>query len=135
MSPQWIKFTPRGDERGVLIAIEGGRDTPFPIRRVYTLSGLQPGGVRGGHAHKKLRQVIVCLTGSCIIDLDDGERTLSVPLDDPASGLMLEPMVWHEMREFSPDCVLMVLAAEHYDEADYIRDWADFLKRAKTVSP
>lgn len=134
MTPQWITFSPRGDERGVLVAIESDHDIPFTLKRVYTLTGLPPGGVRGGHAHKRLRQVIVCLAGSCVIDLDDGEQTFSVPLDDPVSGLMLEPMIWHEMREFSGGCVLMVLASDHYDEADYIRDRADFMKCAKTAS-
>jgi dTDP-4-dehydrorhamnose 3,5-epimerase-like enzyme len=118
----------------MLVAIESGRDTPFVLKRVYTLTGLQAGGVRGGHAHKKTRQVIVCLAGECMIDLDDGGSVLSVPLNDPASGLVLEPMVWHEMRAFSPGCVLMVLAADHYDEADYIRDRAEFIKCAKTAS-
>lgn len=130
MTPEWIQFTPRGDERGVLVAVEGGRDLPFAIKRVYTLTGLAAGGVRGGHAHKALRQVIVCLVGSCVVELDNGRESLAVPLSDPARGLLLEPMVWHEMRGFSAGCVLMVFAAEHYDEADYIRDKADFLKRA-----
>ena len=134
MTLEWINFVPRGDERGVLVAIESGRDVPFEINRIYTLHGLQPGAVRGGHAHKVLRQVIVCLSGSCLIDLDDGRSTQSVPLDNPARGLVLEPMVWHEMRAFSPGCVLMVLAAAHYDEADYIRDRAEFLKRANAAS-
>jgi dTDP-4-dehydrorhamnose 3,5-epimerase-like enzyme len=134
MTPEWIKFKSRGDERGVLVAIESGRDVPFDIMRVYTLHGLMPGAVRGGHAHKVLRQVIVCLSGSCQIDLDDGETKEIVSLVDPSQGLVLEPMVWHEMRGFSPGCVLMVLAAAHYDEADYIRDHGEFLKRAKPAS-
>jgi dTDP-4-dehydrorhamnose 3,5-epimerase-like enzyme len=134
MTPEWINFVPRGDERGVLVAIESGRDVPFEIKRIYTLHGLQPGAVRGGHAHKTLRQVIICLSGSCLIDLDDGESAQTVSLDNPARGLALAPMVWHEMRGFSPGCVLMVLAAAHYDEADYIRDRGEFLKRAKAVS-
>lgn len=133
MTPEWITFQPRGDDRGVLIAFEGGRDVPFEIKRVYTLHGLTPGVVRGGHAHRMLRQVIVCLVGSCLVDLEDGRETQAVPLDDPARGLVLEPMVWHAMRGFSPGCVLMVLAAEHYDEADYIRDHGEFLKQARAT--
>ena len=134
MIPEWITFTPRGDERGMLVAIEGGTDVPFAIKRVYTLHGFAPGSVRGGHAHKTLRQVIVCLAGACVIDLDDGGRAQSVALDDPARGLVLAPMVWHEMRGFSAGCVLMVLAAEPYDEADYIRDRSEFNRRVKAVS-
>ena len=134
MTPEWITFTPRGDTRGVLVAIEGGTDVPFAIKRVYTLHGFTAGSVRGGHAHKTLRQVIVCLAGSCVIDLDDGGIAQPVTLSDPARGLVLAPMVWHAMRDFSPGCVLMVLAADHYDEADYIRERDEFNRRAKAVS-
>lgn len=134
MTPKWITFQPRGDERGVLVAIESGRDVPFEIKRVYTLHGLKPDTIRGGHAHKRLCQVMVCLAGSCLVDLDDGQTVVTQPLDDSSKGLLLEPMIWHEMRAFSPGCVLMVLASDHYDEADYLRNRADFLGRAKAAS-
>ena len=135
MTPKWITLTQRGDERGLLVAIEGGRDVPFEIKRVYTLYGFTPGSVRGGHAHKTLRQVIVCLAGSCLIDLDDNVDVQTVSLDAPMRGLVLDPMVWHEMRGFSPDCVLMVLAAEHYDEGDYIRNRAEFQRLSAGATP
>lgn len=134
MTPKWITLKQRSDSRGALVVIEGTRDVPFDIKRVYTLHSLEPGSVRGGHAHKQLVQVIVCLAGSCLIDLDEGGVVETVTLDNPARGLVLEPMVWHEMRGFSAGCVLMVLAAEHYNEADYIRDRAEFVKLIQAAS-
>lgn len=132
--PKWITLRQRSDARGALVVIEGARDVPFEIKRVYTLHSLEPGSVRGGHAHKTLVQVIVCLSGSCLVDLDDGKAALTVVLDNPSQGLVLEPMAWHEMRSFSAGCVLMVLAADHYDETDYIRNRAEFLKLIQAVS-
>jgi hypothetical protein len=106
--------------------MEAERQVPFPVRRVYALVDLLVGGARGGHAHRSLRQVIVALAGSCRVLLDDGRTGLTVRLDEPGRGLLLEPMVWHEMADFSPGCVLLVLAAEHYDEGDYIRQRGEF---------
>ena len=131
MTPAWIPFFSQEDERGVLVPVEGGRDVPFEIRRVYTLRGFAPGAVRGGHAHRRLRQVVVCVAGSCVIELDDGGGARRFALNDPARGLLLEPRVWHELREFSADCVVMVLASEHFDETDYVREHAEFLREVK----
>ena len=83
--------------------------------------------VRGFHAHRLLEQYAVCLAGSCTFDLDDGRTRDSVVLAGPEQGLYMAPMLWHEMRDFSPDCVLAVLASAPYDEADYIRDHDEFL--------
>ncbi|MCY1560837.1 TDP-4-oxo-6-deoxy-alpha-D-glucose-3,4-oxoisomerase [compost metagenome] len=85
---------------------------------------------RGFHAHRKLEQVAVCLSGSCSFLLDDGLNKQTLKLASPAQGLRIEPMVWHEMYDFSADCVLMVIASEHYDESDYIRDYEQFVKEA-----
>jgi dTDP-4-dehydrorhamnose 3,5-epimerase-like enzyme len=123
---QWVDLTVRGDDRGDLIAIEARRDVPFSIERVYYLPRTEPGVSRGFHAHRVLQQVLVNVAGSCTILLDDGSARASVLLDDPARGLLVDPMVWHEMHDFSRDCVLMVLAAAHYDEADYVRDYGEF---------
>ena len=128
MNVKWITFPARGDARGLLIPIESADDVPFHIKRVYSLLHMQSGAVRGAHAHRKLQQVIVALTGSCQIKLDDGRAVEKITLNTPACGLCLEPMIWHEMTDFSADCVLLVLAAEHYDEGDYIRDRAEFLR-------
>ncbi len=121
-----IPLAVRGDERGRLVAIEQLGDAPFAIARVYYVYGTTPGTTRGHHAHRALNQLAVAVAGSCTMLLDDGTMKMSVRLDDPAFGLTLPPMVWHEMSDFSPDCVLMVLADAAYDEADYIRDYRDF---------
>jgi dTDP-4-dehydrorhamnose 3,5-epimerase-like enzyme len=80
------------------------------------------------HAHRTLRQAAVAVSGQCTIEFDDGQSRSSVDLNDPATLVMIEPMIWHEMRSFSPDCVLLVLADAVYDERDYIRDRAEFLR-------
>lgn len=114
------------DERGSLVALEGGRDVPFEIKRVYYVYGTTPGVSRGFHAHKTLRQFLVCVNGSCSVEMDDGEYREQVALDRPSNGLYIAPMVWHAMHGFSSDCVLVVLADGHYDETDYVRDYDEF---------
>ena len=130
MKPTWIEFTARADGRGTLVAIEGGRDVPFEIKRVYSMFAMPEGATRGGHAHRRQRQVIVCQAGCCRLSLDDGRERKEVSLDRPARGLVLEPRVWHELRDFSPDCVLMVMADGHYDPRDVIADRGEFLSLA-----
>jgi dTDP-4-dehydrorhamnose 3,5-epimerase-like enzyme len=118
----------RGDERGSLVPIEAARDVAFDIRRVYTVFGTQPGVSRGFHAHLATQQVAVAAAGACTMVLDDGSGRQSFRLDRPDLALTIPPMVWHEMEDFTPDCVLMVLADSYYDEADYVRDHARFLE-------
>jgi dTDP-4-dehydrorhamnose 3,5-epimerase-like enzyme len=125
---QWINFPSLGDERGSLVALEGAKTVPFEIKRVYYIFGTQPGVARGFHAHRNLRQVAVCVTGKCRIVLDDGEKRDEAVLDSPNKGLVIGEMVWREMHDFSSDCVLLVLANEHYDESDYIRIYSDFVE-------
>lgn len=120
-------FTRHGDGRGQLIAVEAERDIPFPIRRVYYMYGVGKGVRRGFHAHKRLEQILICMHGSCKILLDDGKERVTVPLERPDTGLYIGNAVWREMFDFSPDAVLAVLASEVYDEADYIRDYDQFL--------
>lgn len=121
-----IKFKELGDEQGWLVALEAERTIPFAVRRVYYIYGTRPGVRRGKHVHRKLRQVLVCIVGACTILLDDGRRREDVRLTSNTEGLVLEPMIWHEMFDFSPGCVLLVLADDWYDEADYIRDYEQF---------
>lgn len=128
---QWIDFPPLGDDRGSLVALEGKKTVPFAIQRVYYLFGTQLGVSRGFHAHRKLDQVAVCVTGRCRMVLDDGQNREEVWLDSSLKAISLPPMVWHEMHEFSADCVLLVIASEHYDESDYIRNYEEFLKLNK----
>jgi dTDP-4-dehydrorhamnose 3,5-epimerase-like enzyme len=124
-----IDFPPLGDERGSLVALESNNTVPFDIKRVYYLFGTKEGVSRGFHAHKALKQVAVCVTGKCRMLLDDGKEKAEVWLDSSTKGIFIESMVWREMHDFSDDCVLLVLASEHYDEADYIRDYDDFIKK------
>lgn len=121
-----IEFTPKGDERGWLIALENLKEVPFEISRVYFIYGTLPGVRRGKHAHRKLRQMAICLKGSCRFYMDDGRRKDEVLLDRNNRGLLIESMVWHEMDDFTVDCILLVLASGPYDEHDYIREYHAF---------
>lgn len=121
------------DDRGHLCILEEGRDVPFPIKRVYYMYGARPDMPRGFHAHKKLRQMAVCVTGSCRMVLDDGKMRQDVMMGPSTGTVMIDARVWHEMHDFSPDCVLLVLASDVYDEADYIRDYEQFKQEIKNV--
>ena len=125
---QLVDIPQRGDARGALSVAELGGALPFPIRRVYWIHGTQPGVSRGFHAHKKLRQLCVCVAGSVRLSLFDGRREESVVLDSAVKGLLIGPGLWREMHDFSPDCVLMVFADAEYDEADYIRSKEAFIE-------
>lgn len=124
-----LKLQAIADLRGGLVALEGMNNVPFEIKRVYYLYGTQSGVRRGLHAHKKLKQLAVCVHGSCKFLLDKGnnEKTV-IALSEVNQGLYLEGLIWHEMFDFSPDCVLMVLADAHYNESDYIRNYDEFIK-------
>ena len=122
-----IKFHQRQDERGALSFLESERDISFAIKRVYYIYGSHDSAKRGYHAHKTLQQYLVCTHGQCRILLDDGKGKEIVLLDDPNEGLYIGPNIWHEMYDFSGDAVLLVLASDYYDEADYIRDYNLFL--------
>lgn len=128
-----IDFPGLGDDRGELISLEIGQEkiVPFDIKRVYYIYRTSQGVSRGYHAHKNLKQVAICVSGQCRMILDDAHNREEVMLDTPTKGLVIESMVWREMHDFSEDCVLLVLASEHYDESDYIRDYQDFIGGAK----
>ena len=128
MKPELISLQARGDSRGSLVAIEDHKNVPFDIKRVYYVNGTKEVVSRGFNAHSEIRQKVINLYGSCDFLLDDGKTVLTVALKDPTVGLMVEKMVWHEMHNFSNDCILLVLASAHYDEADYIRDYDEFKK-------
>ncbi|HHQ4668753.1 TPA: sugar 3,4-ketoisomerase [Aeromonas veronii] len=120
-----------GDERGSLVALEGNKNIPFEIKRVYYIYGTQKGVARGFHAHKELKQVAICLSGSCRFVMDDGVKKNEFILNSPSQGLLIDVMQWHEMYDFSEDCILLVLASDFYDEADYIRNYDSFMKLSK----
>ena len=124
-----VKFEEHGDSRGTLIALEQMINVPFEIKRVYYMYNAVPGVRRGFHAHKQLKQILVCVKGSCKILLDDGTEKVEVCLDEPNKGLIIESHLWREMFDFSD--VLMVLASELYDESDYIRNYEEFLEYVK----
>jgi dTDP-4-dehydrorhamnose 3,5-epimerase-like enzyme len=131
MSSPLVQLVPiprHGDARGQLSVVELGGALPFIVRRVYWIHGTKPGVSRGFHAHKKLRQLCVCIAGSACVSLFDGRNEESVVLDSPAQSLLIGPGLWHEMHDFSPECVLMVFADAEYEEADYIRDREHFIR-------
>ncbi|WP_394671403.1 WxcM-like domain-containing protein [uncultured Acinetobacter sp.] len=115
------------DERGGLVAIESNQSIPFDVQRLYYIfnTSQKP---RGFHAHIDLKQVAICLKGSCKFILDNGSIKEEVVLDNPTQGLVIEGLIWREMHDFSEDCVLLVLASEHFTEQDYIRNYDEFLK-------
>lgn len=131
MEIERISLQMHGDHRGMLIALEENRNVPFDIRRVYYLFATKNDVHRGQHAHRHLHQMAVTLHGSVTILLDDGSGPVEVVLDDPTQGLLIGNMVWRELYNFSDDCVLMVLADQLYDPADYITDYAAFLREVK----
>ena len=128
-----INFPIIGDDRGSLISIEPGfnKNVPFEVKRIYYIFGTKPGVSRGFHAHKKLKQVAIAISGSCQMLLKNGIDQEIIDLNSPNLGLLIEGMTWREMHNFSADCVLMVLASEAYDESDYIRDYDVFLSQVK----
>lgn len=131
MEYKLVNLQKLGDSRGSLIALEVGKNIPFDIKRVYYLFETLPNVIRGLHAHKELKQLVIPVRGSCKFRLDDGFEKAEVALNDPSVGLILESLIWREMYEFSEDCVLMVLANMHYDETDYIRNYDEFLKATR----
>lgn len=127
----WIDLPVLGDDRGSLVAIEASDTIPFEVQRVYYIFNTKSGVARGFHAHHQLQQLTVCVSGKCRMVLDDGQTKEEAWLDSPNKGLLIGDMIWREMHDFSDDCVLLVLASEHYDESDYIRDYDEFLKVVK----
>ncbi len=131
MNAHIIEFQKHGDARGMLVALESNKEIPFEIKRVYYMYNTLPDVRRGFHAHKKLKQILICIHGSCAIHLDDGFEKKEIVLNKPYEGLFLANEVWREMYDFSSDAVLMVLASDLYDESDYIRDYHTFIRFVK----
>ena len=120
-----------GDDRGKLVSLEGSLNIPFEIKRVYYIYDTLPEQERGKHAHKTLEQIIVAMDGACQFVLDDGNTREEVLLNRPDIGLYIGKNMWREMKNFSYGCKLMVLASEHYDEKEYIRNYDEFQKSLK----
>ena len=123
-----LDFPKITDRRGNLTFIEGLVHIPFEIKRVYYLYDVPGGSLRGGHAHKALEQIIIALSGSFDVFLDDGGKKKIYRLNSPSKGLLVTPMVWRELNNFSSGSVCLVLASEHFSEEDYYRDYSQFLK-------
>ena len=122
-----IKFNHKNLDAGSLVFFEACRDVSFEIKRVYYLYGVPEGQKRGLHAHKELRQVFICIHGSCSVMLTNGNERIEVRLNNPSEGLYVERGLWREIYDFSPDAVMVVLASEYFDEQDYIRNYDDYL--------
>ncbi len=121
-----INFDIKGDDRGSLISIEQKKNLPFDIKRVYYIFKSSGNVRRGMHAHKKLKQLLVAVNGSCKLVIENGIFKECLLLDSPSKGIYIEEIVWREIYDFSDDCVLMVLTDDYYNEDDYIRNYEEF---------
>lgn len=130
-----MEFPDFGDERGNLVVVEGGVDIPFVIQRAFYLYGSDSEVVRGRHANRKSEFVLINVSGKSKIRVDNGFEQRIVELDRPRMGLYLPTMVWKDMYDFSVDSVLLVLASEHYDAAEYIRDYNDYIREITGNAP
>jgi len=123
-----VEFPKIADPRGNLTFVEGGRHIPFAIRRAYWIYGVPGGERRGGHAYQRLHEVIIALSGSFEVHLDDGTRRRTHVLSRGYVGLYVPNMIWRELENFSTNAVCLILASEPYSEGDYLRDYAEFLQ-------
>ncbi len=123
---RWLAIPSHGDERGVLTAVEGDIDVPFPIARVYILHHISAD--RGGHAHRDTHQLVIAAAGCCDLVLADGVEERTYHLDDPTRGVLFGPMLYIRMQHISPDARLVVLASTHYDKRRSIRSWEEYLE-------
>lgn len=124
-----LEFPQRGDKRGHLVIVEGMQDVPFEIKRIFYIYGSDISVVRGQHANRRTEFVLINVAGQSKVKVLDGKGNEAVfSLNRPHTGIYLPTMVWKDMYDFSPDSVLLVLASEHYDSAEYIRDYELFVK-------
>ena len=117
---------------GFLTALEGNKEIPFDIKRIYYIYNVPKEIKRGFHAHKTLEQILICMSGSVKIKVDNGNEKKIIELSNPNKGLYISPGTWREMYDFNQSSVLLVLASEYYDESDYIRDYEEFKCYKKT---
>lgn len=126
---QMLEFPQNGDTRGQLVVVEGMRDVPFEIKRVFYIYGSDSDVVRGQHANRKTEFVLINVSGKSKVKVKDGEGNEAIYcLNRPHTGIYLPTMVWKDMYDFSEDSVLLVLASEHYDNSEYIRDYNQFVE-------
>ena len=127
----WLELPRFDDSRGSLSFVQEVPHLPFAIRRVYYLYEMAPGATRGGHAHKALESLVICLNGSMDLVLDDSRNKKRFHLNQPNRGVCISPGIWRVMENFTPGAVCLVLASLPYDEADYIRDYETFIDWAE----
>lgn len=133
-APRLVELRHFGDARGLLVAVQrGDAALDFEIARVYWVTGVPEGARRGAHAHHETRQLMVVLSGSVEVIFDDGRTRSRFTLDSPHQALTIPPMQWHELENFAPNTVALMLASHPYDERDYIRDHAEFLALARVA--
>lgn len=126
---QMLEFPQRGDDRGHLVIVEGNKDIPFDIKRVFYIYGSDAEVVRGQHANRKSEFVLINVSGTSKVKVKDGEGNEAIYcLNRPHTGIYLPTMVWKDMYDFSSDSVLLVLASTHYDPDEYIRNYDDFVR-------
>ena len=125
---RFLDFPSSDTKNGILGMFQ---NVGFDIKRVLIMKKMKEGDKRGGHTHRKTRQILFAINGGCIVDLDNGNEKDSIKLDKFTKGILLEPLVWHVMKNFEPETILLVLAYMEYNEEDYIRDYDEFLKSVK----
>jgi dTDP-4-dehydrorhamnose 3,5-epimerase-like enzyme len=128
MDIKLIQLQKHGDERGRLVALEEEKNIPFPIKRVYYMFETTAGVRRGFHAHKKLQQFLIALSGSFDVILNDGKEVKTITLNKPFEGLLITNEIWRELKNFSSGAVCLVIASDVFSEDDYIREFQDFLE-------
>lgn len=120
------------DLRGSISVVHSGLETPFAIKRVYFLHGVPTGGARGGHAHRALEQAIIAVSGSFVLRLHDGKAWTDLAMTDPAEAVIIPPLMWRELDQFTEGAVCLVLASRPYEESDYIRDFNEFVSESSS---
>ncbi len=124
-----LEFPQLGDERGHLVIVEGLKDIPFEIKRIFYIYGSEQTVVRGRHANRRTEFVLINVSGQSKVKVKDGKGNEAIfSLNRPHTGIYLPRMVWKDMYDFSEDSVLLCLASEHYDAQEYIRDYDEFIK-------
>lgn len=123
-----LNFADLGDERGKLVVVEGSKDIPFKIERVFYIYGSDSDVIRGQHANRESEFVLINVGGTSKVRIDNGHSEAVIELNKPMMGLYIPTMVWKDMYDFSEDSILLVLASTHYDGSEYIRDYEEYKK-------
>jgi len=132
MGVKRLTFPVSSDARGSLTFGQYPQHLPFEPKRFFVIRGVPEGSIRGGHGHRKLERVLMSVSGSCQLKVDDGRSREQFTLDAPEVGIYLPPLVWGSLLNHTEDCVLLVLASAVYDESDYLRDYDEFLALTAT---